>query len=109
MAETIIHFRLPFATNLGTPSTIFAQIQVRGFNKLFLVSYRVNSYDSKLYVSMIDISNDELVCTIKAVRNGSYLVKDNDGRIMFVLFVRDENPESPDIWVFDETQMEQFA
>jgi len=109
MTETYVHFRLPFAANLGTPSTIYAQILVRGVVKLFNVSYRVNSYDGKLYVAMVEVSTGNIVCTIRVVKNGSYLVKDENGRIMFVLFVRDENPENPNIWLFDEAQMNQFA
>ena len=109
MAETYVHDSLPFPENLGTPANIFVQILVRGEKKLFIAAYRVNSYDGCLYLGLRDVSNDIIVCTMKIVKDGNFFVRDENGRIMFVLLVRDDDVKSPDIMILNEEQMEQFA
>jgi len=106
MTKLIEHYRMPFSSNLGTPSRVYTQIVAGGVLTLYQVTYRVNSYDSTLVLTMVDISTGLIVCITKVIKNGNFFVRDANGRILFILFFNDPTPANPDIWIYSQDQIE---
>jgi len=96
------YYPLPYKKDIGTPQRLYFGIDQNGYQVL----WHHNSYDDVMIIEIQDLTNGEVLCIAPVIPEGFFPAQDSQGFLKFGVYVKDPNPEEPEVWIFTREQVE---
>lgn len=89
---------LPFNDDVPLPQ----KNKMEHNNNVYELIYTKNSFDGQVYLKIRDYTKNIDLYSFKAAEGGSHIIRDNNGNILYALYVKEVSSDNIDIRLLDE-------